>query len=57
MQASTDEVKQLTSISAVQTLGLRKLKEYDLEQPKQKQVEGTKKINISTIRGVYLLYI
>ncbi|CAB3222170.1 unnamed protein product [Arctia plantaginis] len=41
VQASADEVKQLTAISAVQTIGLRRLQEFDSELPKQKLVEDT----------------
>lgn len=54
VQASSDEVSQLTTISAIQTLGLRKLSEFNLETAEIKkqvnsEINGTKKY--STIAG------
>ncbi|XP_034827394.1 probable ATP-dependent RNA helicase kurz [Maniola hyperantus] len=52
VQATPAEVKQLTTISAVQTLGLRKLNEYKLEENVQKaQSESTEQKKFSSIAG------
>ncbi|CAK1590245.1 unnamed protein product [Parnassius mnemosyne] len=51
VQATPDEVKQLTAISAVQTIGLRKLTEFNIEAPvtSTNHVEEQKKF--SSIAG------
>ncbi|XP_045770744.1 probable ATP-dependent RNA helicase kurz [Maniola jurtina] len=52
VQATPEEVKQLTTISSVQTLGLRKLNEYNLEENVQKaQSESTEQKKFSSIAG------
>lgn len=56
VQASQDEVSQLTTISAIQTLGLRKLTEFNIETTNSKKQEDseineTKKY--SSIAGMF----
>ncbi|KAG6459917.1 probable ATP-dependent RNA helicase kurz [Manduca sexta] len=51
VQASPDEVKHLTGISAVQTMGLRKLNEFNLELPKQDIIEPSESKKFSSIAG------
>ncbi|XP_041971449.1 probable ATP-dependent RNA helicase kurz [Aricia agestis] len=50
VQASPDEVNQLTTISAMQTLGLRRLAEYKKEEPLQNNVVTEQK-KFSSIAG------
>ncbi|XP_028166537.1 probable ATP-dependent RNA helicase kurz [Ostrinia furnacalis] len=49
VQASPNEVSQMTTISAMQTLGLRKLNEYNLEAPVEQNETTDKKF--SSIAG------
>ncbi|CAH0713613.1 unnamed protein product, partial [Brenthis ino] len=51
VQATSEEVKQLTTISSVQTLGLRKLNEYKVEETLQNSTEPTEQKKFSSIAG------
>lgn len=51
MQASAEEVQQLTGISAVQTIGLRKLNELNSELTTQTVSEETENKKFSSIAG------
>lgn len=50
VQATPEEVKQLTTISSVQTLGLRKLTEFNLEST-QNANEVSEQKKFSSIAG------
>ncbi|KAJ8712729.1 hypothetical protein PYW08_008033 [Mythimna loreyi] len=51
VQATAEEARQLTGISAVQTIGLRKLNELNLELPTPEVSEDNKNRKISSIAG------
>ncbi|XP_013145897.1 PREDICTED: probable ATP-dependent RNA helicase kurz [Papilio polytes] len=51
VQATPDEVKQLTAISAVQTIGLRKLNEFNTEAIVKKDTEICEQKKFSSIAG------
>ncbi|XP_049879398.1 probable ATP-dependent RNA helicase kurz [Pectinophora gossypiella] len=51
VQATPDEVRQLTGISAVQTIGLRKLNELGAEPVVQQQTETSNNKKFSSIAG------
>ena len=53
VQATPEEVKQLTTISTIQTLGLRKLNEYKIEETLQNNTaEPSEQKKFSSIAGV-----
>lgn len=56
VQATPEEVKQLTTISTVQTLGLKKLNEYKIEETKtlQNNTESSGQQKFSSIAGKIL---
>ncbi|XP_068623266.1 probable ATP-dependent RNA helicase kurz [Battus philenor] len=51
VQATPEEVKQLTAISAVQTIGLRKLNEFNLELPLKSTAQIDEQKKFSSIAG------
>ncbi|XP_023948187.2 probable ATP-dependent RNA helicase kurz [Bicyclus anynana] len=51
VQATPEEVNQLTTISSVQTLGLRKLNEYNVEQSTQNTQPDNEQKKFSSIAG------
>ncbi|XP_026314170.1 probable ATP-dependent RNA helicase kurz [Hyposmocoma kahamanoa] len=51
VQATPDEVKQMTTISAMQTIGLRKLVDYGLDSPVQESAGKNETKKFSSIAG------
>lgn len=51
VQATPDEVKHLTAISAMQTIGLRKLTEFNNEAPMKSNTQIEEQKKFSSIAG------
>lgn len=56
VQATPDEVKRMTAISAVQTIGLRKISDLNLELPAYDNVEVTETKKFSSIAGILIIF-